>query len=97
MFSFSSGYTEAMGLEAPANVTALSAALVAGLFVSTALTLIMVPVMVTAPTVIGAGAKRMFGRIGAFALPTFWLFEYYGPMIEMAGYFFFAFLLFLQC
>ncbi len=33
----------------------LSAALVSGLFVSTALTLIMVPVMITAPTVIWAG------------------------------------------
>ena len=40
--------------------------------------------------------RRRFGRIGAFALPAFWLFEYYGPMIEMAGYFFFAFLLLLQ-
>ena len=27
--------------------------------------------------------KRKYGRIGWFALPTFWLFEYYGPMIEM--------------
>ena len=44
----------------------LSAALVSGLFVSTALTLIMVPVMITAPTVIGASAKRLFGRIGRF-------------------------------
>ena len=46
--------------------THLSAALVSGLFVSTALTLIMVPVMITAPTVIGASAKRLFGRIGRF-------------------------------
>jgi cellulose synthase/poly-beta-1,6-N-acetylglucosamine synthase-like glycosyltransferase len=30
--------------------------------------------------------RRKFGRIGWFALPTFWLFEYYGPMIEVAGY-----------
>lgn len=29
-----------------------------------------------------------FGRIGWFALPTFWLFEYYGPVIEFAGYIF---------
>src|SRR5207237_2785313 len=46
----------------------LSAALVSGLFVSTALTLIMVPVMITAPTVIWAqmkGTARWFGRIGA--------------------------------
>jgi cellulose synthase/poly-beta-1,6-N-acetylglucosamine synthase-like glycosyltransferase len=29
-----------------------------------------------------------YGRIGMFALPTFWLFEYYGPVIEAIGYFF---------
>jgi multidrug efflux pump len=47
----------------------LSAALVSGLFVSTALTLIMVPVMITAPSVIwgqlkgvGAFVGRLFGR-----------------------------------
>lgn len=35
-----------------------------------------------------------YGRIGFFALPTFWLFEYYGPVIEATGYFFvLAFLL----
>ncbi len=44
----------------------LSAALVSGLFLSTALTLIMVPVMLTAPHVIGSSAKRLFGSIGAF-------------------------------
>jgi multidrug efflux pump len=44
----------------------LSAALVSGLFLSTALTLIMVPVMITAPSVIGASAKRAFTGIGAF-------------------------------
>jgi multidrug efflux pump len=43
----------------------LSAALVSGLFFSTALTLIMVPVMVTAPTTIKAGFMRMAARIGA--------------------------------
>jgi len=49
----------------------LSAALVSGLFVSTALTLVMVPVMVTAPSVLMASAKRMGARIGgAFT----WLF-----------------------
>ncbi|HEY0854250.1 MAG TPA: efflux RND transporter permease subunit [Devosia sp.] len=44
----------------------LSAALVSGLFLSTALTLIMVPVMLTAPHVIGASFKRMFGAVGNF-------------------------------
>ncbi|NDV01932.1 efflux RND transporter permease subunit [Pseudoroseicyclus tamaricis] len=41
----------------------LSAALVSGLFVSTLLTLVMVPVMVTAPTVIRDGAVRGWQRI----------------------------------
>jgi len=40
--------------------------------------------------------RRRFGRIGWFALPAFWFFEYYGPIIEMMGYFFFSFLLLLQ-
>jgi cellulose synthase/poly-beta-1,6-N-acetylglucosamine synthase-like glycosyltransferase len=31
-----------------------------------------------------------YGRIGWFALPTFWLFEYYGPLIEALGYLFVA-------
>ncbi len=31
-----------------------------------------------------------YGRIGWFALPTFWFFEYYGPVIEAAGYLFVA-------
>jgi multidrug efflux pump len=43
----------------------LSAALVSGLFVSTALTLVMVPVMLTAPTVIGASLRRLSGRVGS--------------------------------
>src|SRR3954462_11364436 len=30
--------------------------------------------------------QSKFGRIGWFALPAFWLFEYFGPMIEVAGY-----------
>ena len=34
--------------------------------------------------------RKKFGRIGWFALPTFWLFEYYGPMIELTGYLFVA-------
>ncbi len=44
----------------------LSAALVSGLFVSTALTLIMVPVMITAPTVVWAqmqGTARFFAGV----------------------------------
>ena len=44
----------------------LSAALVSGLFVSTALTLVMVPVMITAPTVIWASIQRLGGRVAAF-------------------------------
>jgi cellulose synthase/poly-beta-1,6-N-acetylglucosamine synthase-like glycosyltransferase len=32
--------------------------------------------------------RRKYGRIGWFALPSFWLFEYYGPMIELLGYIF---------
>jgi hypothetical protein len=30
--------------------------------------------------------RRPFGRIGWFALPAFWLFEYLGPIVEVAGY-----------
>ena len=44
----------------------LSAALVSGLFVSTGLTLVMVPVMLTAPSVIGQGAVRLGQRIASF-------------------------------
>jgi multidrug efflux pump len=42
----------------------LSSALVSGLFLSTALTLVMVPVMITAPSVIGASAMSLARRIG---------------------------------
>jgi cellulose synthase/poly-beta-1,6-N-acetylglucosamine synthase-like glycosyltransferase len=30
--------------------------------------------------------RKKYGRIGWFALPTFWLFEYYGPILEVTGY-----------
>lgn len=30
--------------------------------------------------------RRRYGRIGWFALPTFWLFEYLGAMWELSGY-----------
>jgi cellulose synthase/poly-beta-1,6-N-acetylglucosamine synthase-like glycosyltransferase len=30
--------------------------------------------------------QSKYGRIGWFALPTFWLFEYYGPLVEILGY-----------
>jgi cellulose synthase/poly-beta-1,6-N-acetylglucosamine synthase-like glycosyltransferase len=30
--------------------------------------------------------RSKYGRIGWFALPAFWLFEYLGPLIEIAGY-----------
>jgi multidrug efflux pump len=48
----------------------LSAALVSGLFVSTALTLVMVPVMVVAPNVLWKQIKwvgHQLGRLGRFA------------------------------
>jgi multidrug efflux pump len=44
---------------------ALSTALVSGLFVSTALTLVMVPVMITAPSTVRAGFGRAFRWLGA--------------------------------
>jgi multidrug efflux pump len=47
----------------------LSAALVSGLFFSTALTLVMVPVMITAPSVMWGQIKwtgHQFGRLGRF-------------------------------
>jgi cellulose synthase/poly-beta-1,6-N-acetylglucosamine synthase-like glycosyltransferase len=40
--------------------------------------------------------RTRFGRIGWFALPAFWLFEYYGPLIELAGYLCILFLLVMQ-
>ena len=46
--------------------TALSTALVSGLFVSTSLTLILVPVMITAPRVAKHQFGRLFAAIGSF-------------------------------
>jgi cellulose synthase/poly-beta-1,6-N-acetylglucosamine synthase-like glycosyltransferase len=40
--------------------------------------------------------NRKYGRIGWFALPAFWLFEYWGPLIELAGYAFLIFFLLLD-
>jgi cellulose synthase/poly-beta-1,6-N-acetylglucosamine synthase-like glycosyltransferase len=40
--------------------------------------------------------RRKYGRIGWFALPAFWLFEYYGPLVEIAGYFCVLFLLLME-
>ncbi len=30
--------------------------------------------------------RSKYGRIGSFAMPAFWLFEYYGPLVEILGY-----------
>jgi cellulose synthase/poly-beta-1,6-N-acetylglucosamine synthase-like glycosyltransferase len=40
--------------------------------------------------------RRKFGRIGWFALPSFWMFEYYGPLVEVAGYTLVLFLLVME-
>jgi cellulose synthase/poly-beta-1,6-N-acetylglucosamine synthase-like glycosyltransferase len=40
--------------------------------------------------------RAKYGRIGSFALPSFWLFEYYGPLIEILGYICLAFLLIME-
>lgn len=40
--------------------------------------------------------RSKYGRIGWFALPAFWLFEYYGPLVEVAGYIFILFLVAME-
>ncbi|MDC9823922.1 efflux RND transporter permease subunit [Devosia sp. ZB163] len=57
--------------------THLSAALVSGLFVSTALTLVMVPVMITAPSVIRKGwvGQLFVGIFGAIGSAIAWPFR----------------------
>lgn len=40
--------------------------------------------------------RREFGRIGWFALPSFWIFEYWGPLVECFGYLFVLALLILS-
>jgi cellulose synthase/poly-beta-1,6-N-acetylglucosamine synthase-like glycosyltransferase len=40
--------------------------------------------------------RTKYGRIGWFALPAFWLFEYFGPVVEVAGYIALLFLLIME-
>ena len=40
--------------------------------------------------------RKKYGRIGWFALPSFWFFEYYGPIIELLGYVFVVIFLLLE-
>jgi cellulose synthase/poly-beta-1,6-N-acetylglucosamine synthase-like glycosyltransferase len=40
--------------------------------------------------------REQYGRTGSLTLPSFWLFEYYGPLIEILGYLCLAFLLIIE-
>jgi cellulose synthase/poly-beta-1,6-N-acetylglucosamine synthase-like glycosyltransferase len=40
--------------------------------------------------------REQYGRTGSFTLPSLWLFEYYGPLIEILGYLCLAFLLIIE-
>jgi cellulose synthase/poly-beta-1,6-N-acetylglucosamine synthase-like glycosyltransferase len=40
--------------------------------------------------------RPKYGRIGWLALPAFWLFEYYGPLVEIAGYLVILFLFLME-
>jgi hypothetical protein len=40
--------------------------------------------------------RRKYGRIGWFALPTFWIFEYLGPIVELSGYVLVLFLVIME-
>jgi cellulose synthase/poly-beta-1,6-N-acetylglucosamine synthase-like glycosyltransferase len=40
--------------------------------------------------------RRKYGRIGWFALPAFWVFEYLGPLVELSGYVLVLFLVVME-
>ena len=40
--------------------------------------------------------RPKYGRIGSFALPAFWLFEYFGPVVEIFAYISVLFLLIME-
>jgi cellulose synthase/poly-beta-1,6-N-acetylglucosamine synthase-like glycosyltransferase len=44
----------------------------------------------------GMLGRRKYGRIGWFALPTFWIFEYLGPIVELSGYMLVLFLVTME-
>ncbi|MEX0859973.1 MAG: efflux RND transporter permease subunit, partial [Cucumibacter sp.] len=66
----------------------LSAALVSGLFFSTALTLVMVPVMITAPSVVWHNARRFGGNLawllGAIGAALAWPVRAIGTLLRRA-------------